>query len=107
ELKDCSIGVRSIIREGSKLERTVMVGGDYFETSEEVEDSLKNGIPPIGVGKNCRIKNAIIDKSARIGNNVTLSPDGKADKTEGDGYFVRDDVIVILKGAIIRDNTII
>jgi glucose-1-phosphate adenylyltransferase len=49
----------------------------------------------------------IIDKSARIGNNVTLSPEGKADMTEGDGYVVRDGVILVLKGAIIPDGAII
>ena len=107
ELKNCSIGVRSVIREGSRLENTIMIGGDYFESPEEVEASLEKGIPPIGVGKNCRITNAIIDKSARIGDNVTLTPEGKADKEKGDGYFVRDGVIVILKGAIIPNGAII
>ncbi len=107
ELKNCSIGVRSIIREGTKLENVVMMGGDYFETQEEIEENKAKGIPPIGVGNNCTIKNAIIDKSARIGNNVSLSPDGMADETAGDGYYVRDGVITVLKGAIIQDGTIV
>lgn len=106
-LNECVIGVRSIIRGGSTLERTVMMGGDYFETPEDLKALEAKGVPPVGVGTNCRIKNAIIDKSARIGNNVTLSPDGKADETEGEGYFVRDGVIVVLKGAIIPDGSII
>jgi glucose-1-phosphate adenylyltransferase len=107
DLKNCSIGVRSIIREGTKLENVVMMGGDYFETPEEIEENKAKGIPPLGVGANCNIRDAIIDKSTRIGNNVTLSPEGKADKTEGDGYYVRDGVITVLKGAIIPDGTII
>lgn len=107
ELVNCSIGVRSIIRGGTKLHDVVMMGGDYFETPEDIEDNKVKGIPPIGVGANCEISNAIIDKSARIGNDVKISPDGKADKTEGDGFYVRDGVIVILKGAIIPDGTII
>jgi glucose-1-phosphate adenylyltransferase len=84
-----------------------MMGGDYFETPEEIEENKAKGIPPLGVGANCNIRDAIIDKSTRIGNNVTLSPEGKADKTEGDGYYVRDGVITVLKGAIIPDGTII
>ena len=104
-LKNCSIGVRSIIREGSILENVVMMGGEYFESLEELENSKGKGVPPIGVGTNCRITNAIIDKSARIGNDVTLSPEGKEDKTEGEGYYVRDGIIIILKGAIIPDGT--
>ncbi|MDA0346046.1 MAG: glucose-1-phosphate adenylyltransferase [Verrucomicrobia bacterium] len=107
ELIQCVIGVRSIIREGCKLERVIMMGAEYFEPPEVVEELRGKGIPAIGVGRNCTIKNAIIDKGARIGDNVTLTPDGKADKTEGEGYFVRDGVIVILKGAIIPDGAII
>ena len=107
ELKNCSIGVRSIILEGTELENVVMMGGDYFETPEEIEENKAKGIPPLGVGSNCTIKNAIIDKSARIGNNVSLSPEGKADETAGNGYYVRDGVITVLKGAIIPDGTIV
>jgi glucose-1-phosphate adenylyltransferase len=105
ELINCSIGVRSIIREKTRLENVVMMGGDFFESAEDVMDLAKKGIPPLGVGSNCRITNAILDKNARIGNNVTLSPEGKPDKTEGNGYYIRDGVIVVLKGAIIPDGT--
>lgn len=106
-LDQCVVGVRSIIRAGSELKSTVMMGGDYFETPADLAVCAEKGIPPIGVGMNCRIANAIIDKNARIGHNVTLSPSGKSDLTEGEAYVVRDGVIVILKGAIIPDGTII
>ena len=106
-LDECVIGVRSIIRAGSELERTVMMGGDYFETPEEIFSNSAKGIPPIGVGTDCSISDAIIDKSARIGNNVTLSPAGLSDEAEGDGWIVRDGVLVVLKGAVIPDNTVI
>lgn len=84
-----------------------MLGGVFFETPAELRFCEEKGIPPLGVGRNCRIRNAIIDKNARIGNNVTLSPDGKPDGAEGDGYFIRDGVIVVLKGAIIPDGSLI
>lgn len=106
-LDQCVIGIRSIIRSASRLERTVMIGGDYFETQEDLAVAREKGIPPIGVGTNCHITNAIIDKNARIGNDVTLSPAGKCDGAEGPGYFVRDGVLVILKGAVIPDGTTI
>ncbi|MCB1120366.1 MAG: glucose-1-phosphate adenylyltransferase [Verrucomicrobiae bacterium] len=104
-LNNCSIGVRSIIRNGTVMNNVVMMGCDFFETPEEVDASIEKGIPPVGVGSNCNISSAIIDKSARIGNNVTISPDGKPDKTEGDGFYIRDGVVVILKGATIPDGT--
>lgn len=107
ELRNSSIGVRSIIREGSKLERTVMMGGDYYETPDEILANRRLGRPDVGVGRNCVIRNAILDKNARIGDNVHISPDGHSDGTKGDGYFVRDGVIVVLKNAVIPDATIV
>ena len=107
ELKDSSIGVRSIIRHGSKLERTVMMGSDYYETPEEKAANRRLGRPDVGVGRNCRIRNAILDKNARIGDNVRISPEGHSDGTEGDGYFVRDGVIVVLKNAVFPNGTVV
>ena len=107
ELKDSSIGVRSIIKAGSKLERTVMMGGDFYESTEEIEENRKLGRPDVGVGRNCVIRNAILDKNARIGDNVRISPDAHSDNTEGEGYYVRDGVIVVLKSAIIPDDTVV
>ncbi len=107
ELDRCVIGVRSVIRAGSKLKRTIMMGSQFFENSDNKKRAEESGIPRLGVGTDCRIENAIIDMNARIGNNVTLSPAGKADNTRGDGYFIRDGIIVVLKGAVIPDNTVI
>ncbi len=107
QLDHCVIGVRSIIRGGSKLQQTIMMGSDCFETPADLKQCDEKGIPPLGVGRNCRITKAIIDKNARIGNNVTLSPDGKADESEGNGYYIRDGIIVVLKGAVIPDGSTI
>lgn len=104
-LDQCVIGVRSVIRGGSRLKRTIMMGCDGFDTADKLKAAEENGVPPMGVGKNCRIENAIIDKNARIGDNVTISPAGKPRDSEGAGYCIRDGVIVVLKGAVIPDNT--
>jgi len=106
-LDQCVIGLRSIIRSGTTLTRTIMMGGQYFETPAKLKAAQKRGVPPMGVGENCRIENAIIDMNARIGNTVTLSPEGQSGNTEGKGYYIRDGVIIVLKGAVIPDNTVI
>jgi len=106
-LDQCVVGIRSVIRGGSRLKRTIMMGSDGFETPAKLQAAAEKDIPPLGVGRNCTIENAIIDKNARIGDNVFLSPAGKSDGTEGDGYYIRDGVIVVLKGAVIPDNTTI
>ena len=108
ELNRCVVGLRSIINDGTKLENVVMMGADEYELSDELRaDHRPAGLPPLGVGKNCHIRNAIIDKNARIGNNVRLSPDGKPDMWEQGALFVRDGVIIVTKNGIVPDNTVI
>jgi glucose-1-phosphate adenylyltransferase len=106
-LSQCVIGVRSVIRGGSRLHRTIMMGCEFLESPVAIKNSEAQGIPPTGIGANCRIDNAIIDKNARIGNNVTISPGDGSARTEGNGYVIRDGIIVVLKGAVIPDNSVI
>lgn len=105
-LKRCVIGIRSVLREGTRLENVIMMGADSFESSEDRRKNKELGRPDIGVGLNCEIKNAIIDKGARIGDNVKLNPEGKADMYEKNGVFVRDGVVIVTKGTIVPSNTV-
>ncbi len=100
-LKHSVIGIRSILGENSHLEDVVMMGADYYQTKAEVQTDRDNGRPPIGVGRNCRIQRAIIDKNARIGDNVSLSPEGKADGDYPHSVVIRDGILCVCKGAII------
>jgi glucose-1-phosphate adenylyltransferase len=100
-LKHCVISIRSILGENSNLEDVVMMGADYYQTEEEVHADKAKGRPSIGVGRNCRIRHAIIDKNARIGDNVTLSPAGKADGDYAHDVVIRDGILCVTKGAII------
>ncbi len=106
-LKRCVIGIRSVLREGVRLENVIMMGADIFESDEDRKRNEEKGIPDIGVGMNCEIKNAIIDKGARIGHNVKLIPDGKLDGYSKDEIFVRDGIILVGKNAVVPDNTIV
>jgi len=106
-LKRCVIGIRSTLREGARLENVVMMGSDVFESAADRKRNEERGIPDIGVGMNCEIKNAIIDKGARIGHNVKLSPDGKLDGYSKDGIFVRDGILLVGKNTVVPDNTVI
>ena len=57
--------------------------------------------PPIGIGRNCVIDRAIIDKNARIGDGVVITPEGKSANLDADNYFIRDGIVVIPKNAVI------
>jgi glucose-1-phosphate adenylyltransferase len=106
-LKRCVIGIRSFVREGCRLENVVIMGADNFESEREIRANAENGIPNIGIGTNCVIRNAIIDKGARIGSNVVLDPANKPANYEGQGIFIRDGVLVVPKNAIVPSNTVI
>lgn len=102
------IGVRSIINEGTDLEGVVMMGADYYENSDSKADNVKRKIPNIGIGRNCKINRAIIDKNARIGENCCINISGKKYEDGDHGMFYSaDGIIVIRKGAIIPDGTVI
>lgn len=107
EINHCVIGLRSVVNDGTVLENVVMMGADSFELPGSPGAEGKEHLPPVGVGKNCRISNAIIDKNARIGNNVRLSPEGKPDLWEQGALFVRDGVLVVTKNGVVPDNTVI
>ena len=105
-LKHCVLGIRSYIGEGSVLEDAIVMGSDYYETDEQLAANVANGIPHMGVGKHCKIRQAIIDKNTRIGDGCELSAIGKPDGKYVDGAVViRDGVLVVPKGAVIPAGT--
>ena len=106
-LKHCVIGIRAILGENSHLEDVVMMGADYYQTEKEVLADKAANRPAIGVGRNCRIKRTIIDKNARIGDGVTLSPEGKPDGDYAHEVVIRDGILCVCKGAIIPSGFVL
>ena len=101
------IGIRSRVGEGSAIDRTVVMGADYFESKEEIAHNLRRDLPPIGIGRDCLIRGAIIDKNARVGDRVKLVNPRGIDYQETDDYVIRDGIIVVPKHAVIPDGTVI
>lgn len=100
------IGVRSYVGEGSRLVDVVMMGSDYYETDEQLAANVTRGRPHLGIGKNCFVKHAIIDKNARIGDGCSLNAEGKQDGAYvGGAVIVRDGVLCVTKGAILPSGT--
>jgi glucose-1-phosphate adenylyltransferase len=96
------IGVRSVIESGATIRNSVLMGADFYD--EEVE-TPGNGVPPMGIGRNAVIDRAIVDKNARIGEGVVITPDGKAPNLDAANFYIRDGVVVIPKNAIIPGGT--
>jgi glucose-1-phosphate adenylyltransferase len=100
------IGIRSIIKSGATIRNSVIMGADYYEDeAAEISENNSRLLPPIGIGRNSVIDRAIIDKNARIGESVVITPDGKAPNVDSTNYYIRDGVVVIPKNAVIPDGT--
>jgi glucose-1-phosphate adenylyltransferase len=107
-LKHCVLGVRCFIGEGSVLQDAVVMGADFYETPAQLSENVALGRPRLGVGKNCRITHAIVDKNARIGDGCIISAIGKADGTYANGAVViRDGVLVVPKGVTLPPGTVV
>jgi len=101
------IGIRSLVGAGSRISRTIMMGCDYYESRESILEHEARGLPKLGIGENARIENAIIDKNARIGNNVVISPAGKPENMDHELFYIRDGIVIVPKNGILPDNTVI
>ena len=101
------VGIRCLLSPGCRVHRSVLMGADFYETEVSKNENLSKGLPLVGVGDNTRIESAIIDKNARIGANCVISPEGKPDHFDGDNYYVREGIVIVPKGAVIADGTIL
>ncbi len=101
------IGIRSRIGKNTTLERTVLMGANRYESSLELAANQKRGIPPVGIGDNCVIRNAIIDRNARIGHDVRLINTQDAKQHLCDTCAIVDGIIVVPKNAVVPNGTVI
>lgn len=107
DIKHSIIGVRTRVGNGSTIQHSVVMGADYFETVEQMAQNASLGRPNIGIGGNCTIINAIVDKNVRIGDNVSIINANNLREKDDENYFIRDGIIVIPKGVLIRSGTVI
>jgi len=99
EIDGSVVGLRSIIGKGCKINRSVLMGADYYE-KDDIRESVR-----IGIGDGTVIDKAIIDKNARIGKHVKISNIKNLKNHDGENYFIRDGIVVVTKGAVIPDGT--
>jgi glucose-1-phosphate adenylyltransferase len=106
-LDDAVVGIRQRIGSECKIRRSILMGADYFETSSQRDENARLGRPDVGLGEGTIIEDAIIDKNVRIGRRVKIRAAGKPKELDGDGFYVRDGIVVVPKGAVIPDGTVI
>ena len=101
------IGIRSRIADGARIRHSLVLGADLYESAHEVERQSREGIPPIGIGAESVIENAIVDKNARVGRGVRILNESGEKERDAANYHIRDGIVVVPKGAVIPDGTVI
>ena len=101
------VGIRSRIGQGSTVVSCYMMGSDYYETLEEINHNAERSLPKLGIGDRCYIKNVIIDKNCRIGNDVRINGGPHLADADHSLYNVKDGIVVLKKGAVLPDGFVI
>ncbi len=106
-VEDSMIGIRSRIRHGSRVVRSIIMGADYYETEEDFDENARIKRPQIGLGSHCVIEKAIIDKNARIGDGVQILDRNRDREAKEPNYVIRDGIVIVPKNAVLPAGTII
>jgi len=106
-IRNSVIGLRSILENGVTVERTIIMGADYYQLKEEVDECYRTGKPRIGVGPDSVIQGAIIDKNARIGRQVIIRDKPDRPDEEHDNWVAREGIVIVPKNATIPDGMVI
>jgi glucose-1-phosphate adenylyltransferase len=101
------IGIRSRIATGARIRHSLLLGADRYETPQEMEAKSREGMPPIGIGEQSVIENAIVDKNARVGRHVRIVNERGDSERDGGNFYVRDGIVLIPKNAVVPDGTVI
>ena len=98
EIKDSVIGIRTHVHPGTRITRSVLLGADFYEEESAVEHV------PLGIGRNVVLDRVIVDKNARIGDGVRLVNESGIEEADGDGYYIRNGIIIVPKGGRIASG---
>jgi glucose-1-phosphate adenylyltransferase len=101
-IADSIIGIRSVVRSGSVIERSIVMGANTWETLPDGSDLI-----PLGIGQDCTIRNAIIDFNARIGDGCKLINAEEIQELDNESYSIRDGIIIVHKNAVIPPGTVV
>lgn len=103
DIERAVIGIRTRIGRGCRIKNSLLLGADEYETA--LDGQAGDRRPPLGIGDNAIIENAIIDKNARVGRGVRIQNSRGLKEHDGESYFVREGIVIVPKGAVIPDGT--
>jgi glucose-1-phosphate adenylyltransferase len=103
------IGLRSRIATGVRIDSSIIMGADYYQSFEELRNDMVAGVPSVGIGEQATIRSAIVDKNARIGSGVRLVNEAGVQNfdAEDGSYYIREGLIIVPKNAVIKSGTVV
>jgi glucose-1-phosphate adenylyltransferase len=101
EVEDSIVGIRTNVRAGSRVSRSVLLGADFYEDDHEA----RRDDPALGIGRNVVLDRVIVDKNARIGDGARLVNERGVEHADGDGYYIRSGIIIVPKNGSIEPHT--
>lgn len=107
EITNSVVGIRARIGSDTIIKNTYIMGCDYYENIEQINEKNKKGAPILGIGERCIIEDAIIDKNCSIGNDVRIKGGAHLEKVDHPLYTIKDGIVVVKKGAVIPNGYII
>ncbi len=103
-IEESVVSIRTIVRGGASVRRSVLLGADFYEPDDEAP---RGGTPRLGIGEDVELDRVIVDKNARIGNGARLTNEGGLREADGEGYYIRDGIIIVPKDGVIRPGTLV
>ncbi len=103
KISDSIVGIRATVQTGTTIDRSIIMGANRFEPLAEAASHAVQ----TGIGRDCTIRNAIIDFNARIGDGCKLLNEQKIEEAETPNYSIRGGIIVVPKNAELPPGTVI
>ena len=104
-IEDSVVGIRTFVRPGATIRRSLLLGADYYETDQHAP--ARGNAPALGIASGVTLDRVIVDKNARIGEGARLVNEQRVENADGNGYFIRDGVIVVPKDGVIKPGTLV
>jgi glucose-1-phosphate adenylyltransferase len=98
------VGIRGVVRAGSRISRSLVIGADFYEPDDQ---PARQDRPKLGIGRNTVLDRVVVDKNARIGDDVRLVNEKAVQEADGDGYCIRSGIIIVQKNAVIPNGTVV
>jgi glucose-1-phosphate adenylyltransferase len=99
------VGIRTRIDRGCTISRSVLLGADFYDQDEDAPHHDSG--PDMGIGRDSVLDRVIVDKNARIGAGVKLTNEAGVQNADGDGYYIRNGIIIVPKWGVVKEGTVV